>query len=143
MVLRRGQAIDFLAGLRVDPVVGGDAGLGRMQARQDRRVAGAGLGQAVGLIAVDRHQSLVRHPPQAAGVTAAILVEQIGAELVHHDGHNQLRRRQGRAGGLRRRRLGGLGQDRTGRPQRQGGQGRQRDARQGHGLTPKQRGSAS
>ena len=89
-------------------VVGGNAGLGRMQARQDRRMAGAGLGQAVGLIAVDRHQSLVRHPAQAAGVAAAILVEQIGAELIHHDGHDQLGRRQGRAGGLRRRRLGGL-----------------------------------
>ncbi len=135
----RGQAIDFLAGLAVDPVVGGDSGLGRMHARQNRRVAGAGLGQAVGLIAVDRHQPLVRHPAQAARVAAAVLVEQIGAELVHHDGDDQLRRRQGRNGGLwsRGRRLA-LSRHRWngGADKRNSGQGREGGARQGHELTP-------
>ncbi|MND79210.1 hypothetical protein D3C80_709400 [compost metagenome] len=91
-VAGRGQAIDFLTRRRVDPVVGRDAGLRGMNPGQDRGMSGAGLGQTVGLVAVGRDQAFVGQATQTARPATAILVEQVGAELIDHNGHDQLRR---------------------------------------------------
>ncbi len=88
-ILRRGQAIGLLARRRVQPVVGGNAAAGRVGAGQDGRVAGAGHGHPVGLIAVDRDHALIGQGLQPAGELAAVLVEQIGAELIDHHGDDQ------------------------------------------------------
>jgi hypothetical protein len=54
----------------------------------------------MGLVAVDMHQPLVRQGAQPADIAAAVLVEEVGAELVDADHHHQLRNRPG-VGGLR------------------------------------------
>ena len=92
-VLRRGQAIGLLARRGVDPVVGRDAAVRRMDAGQDGGMPGAGHGDAVRLIAVDRDQAVIGQGLQPAGELAAILVEQVGAQLIDHQGHDQSRRR--------------------------------------------------
>ncbi|MNS73727.1 hypothetical protein D3C72_1071760 [compost metagenome] len=127
-VLRRGQAIGLLARRGVDPVVGRNAAVRRVDAGQDGRVTGAGHGDAMRLIAVDRDKPLIGQGLQPAGELAAILVEQVGAELVDHQGHHQGR---GRALGRSRSRR----RDRLRRLLRHGRKGRagQKGKRQGRG----------
>src|SRR5207249_4860201 len=81
------RALDAL----VDPDVGDDPGARRMIAGEDGRMAGAGLGRRVALISVAEHGA-ARQPREAAGELRAILVEQIGRELVDRDDDEELRR---------------------------------------------------
>ncbi|MNI64924.1 hypothetical protein D3C73_1203980 [compost metagenome] len=98
-----------------------------MGAGQDGRVACAGHGHAVGLIAVDRDHALIGQGLQPAGELAAVLVEEIGAELVDHHGDDQRgrgpfgRRRRDRGLGRRLRRLRGCVHGDEAQGQAQGG----------------------
>ena len=89
-------AIDALVVARdrqVEIIVGDDAGARRVAAGQDRRMAGAGFGGAMRLIARRKNHADCE-PREAAGEFAAIFGEQIGRQLVDRDHHDQLGRRR-------------------------------------------------
>ncbi len=88
-VLRCPQAIDLKSADRVDPFVGRDAHRCRPGSAEHGRVAWAGLGDALGLIAVGIDQTLFGQSAQATREPAAVLVEQIRAELVDDDRHDE------------------------------------------------------
>src|SRR4051794_33300609 len=62
-----------------------------MVAREDRRMAGAGLGRGMALIAVAEHGPR-RDPREAIGELRAIFIEQVGGELVDREDDEQLGR---------------------------------------------------
>ncbi len=113
------QAIGLFSGRGIDPVIGNNARAAGVRGRQDRRVARTGYRNPMGLEAVGRNQALLQQGLEAAGKVGAILVQEIGGQLVHHQGHDQGRCRT--LGGARHRRGGGrdlgrrLGQNRRGR----------------------------
>jgi len=90
---------------RVEIIIGDDARVRRVVAGQDRRMAGAGFGRAMRLIA-RREDDTRREPRETAGEAAAIFGKKVGRELVDRDHHHQLRgRRRGRNLLHRRRRI--------------------------------------
>ena len=96
-------AIDGLVGargLQIGPAVGDDAGARGVHPGQDRRMARAGLGRGMALIARREHRAF-QQPLEPAGEAVAIFGEQIGGELIDRDRHDQLgrRARRGRGGG--------------------------------------------
>src|SRR3546814_5285753 len=62
----------------------------RMVAGQDRRMAGAGFGRAMRLIA-RRKDDARSEPRETAGEAAAIFGEKVGRKLVDRDHHDQFR----------------------------------------------------
>ena len=116
-------AIDALVGTgdrEIVPIVGDDAAARGVHAGEDGGMARAGLGSGVALIGRGEHRAS-HQPGQPAGIVLAILREEIGGELIHRDGDEQLGRigrgrGRGRVcgGGCDRGR--GIGGGRTGRP---------------------------
>ena len=98
-------AIDGLVGPRerlVGPGIGDDPGARRVIAGEDGRMAGAGLGRGVALIAVAERRPAAE-PGKAAGEVRAIFVPQIGRELVDRDDDEEPGRRRRRRCGWDRR----------------------------------------
>ena len=84
-------AIDGIVGppdRLVEPGVADDAGARRMIAGQDGRMAGAGLGRRVALIAVVKH-SPAGQPREATGEVRPVLVIKVGRELIDRDDDEQ------------------------------------------------------
>jgi hypothetical protein len=97
-------AIDPLVGARhakIVPGVGDDPGARRVSAGEQRRVARAGFGRRVRLIAVGEDDA-VRQALEPAGEMRPIFGEQLGRELVDRDRDDQLRPRRRRRCGERR-----------------------------------------
>src|SRR3546814_15363914 len=69
----------------------------RMVAGQDRRMAGAGFGRAMRLIA-RRKDDARSEPRETAGEAAAIFGEKVGRKLVDRDHHDQFRSEERRVG---------------------------------------------
>ena len=85
------------------PVVGDDPGATGPVAGQDGRMAWAGLGRRVRLVAGGEHNAL-RQAAEPARVVAAIFGEEVGGELIDRNGNNQPRPGRGRVARLLRRR---------------------------------------
>src|SRR5205085_9328856 len=79
------------ADLLIDPVVRDDPRARRMIAGEESRMARAGLGRGVALVAVAEHGAR-REAREAAGELRAIFVEEIRGELVDGDDDEKLRR---------------------------------------------------
>jgi hypothetical protein len=84
------NAIDLVAGLGIEPLVGDDSGPARMLASEHCGVAGAGFGQAVGLIGVAVNDPFIDETFEPGFEAAAPLVKQRGAELVDGDENDEI-----------------------------------------------------
>src|SRR5690606_30651883 len=93
-------AIHVLAGGSVEPRVADDAGARRRLAGQQRRVARAGFGDAVALVAVVVDDAFAFEPREPAAQAAAPAVEEGAAELVDRDHDHEVRFLRWRRGGL-------------------------------------------
>ncbi len=85
------DAIERRTRAPIEPAVGNDAGRGRMHAGEDRRMARAGLGRGMALIAVGEGDTF-GEPGKPAGEAVAIAREEIGGELVDRYGDDELGR---------------------------------------------------
>src|SRR3546814_3220199 len=90
LVLGAIDAFVLARGRQVEIMIGDDAGVRRMVAGQDRRMAGAGFGRAMRLIA-RREDDARSEPRETAGEAAAIFGEKVGRKLVERDHHDQFR----------------------------------------------------
>ena len=91
LILGTIDALVRARGRQVEIIIRDDAGVRRMVAGQDGRMAGAGFGRPMRLIA-RRKDDARSEPREAAGEAAAIFGEKVGRKLVDRDHHHEFRR---------------------------------------------------
>ena len=90
-ILRTIDALVIARDAKIEPVVGDHAVAPRMRSGQDGRMAGAGFGRGMRLIARGKHHARCQ-PREAASEMLAILAEQIGGKLIDRYRDDQLGR---------------------------------------------------